>query len=119
MERRHEITNGANRGNLRSRTCIVRIENNEVQLVIAARTDNVNILLTETRGTRRIATRCDAAPAICNATSEIVSGSVETGKNEFTVINFRLVRAIEFRSRNAGSSARERLKLLMTFRAAV
>lgn len=55
---------------------------------------------------RRSAMRRDAAPAICNATSEIVSGSVETRKNEFTVINSCLVRAIEFRSRNAGTSAR-------------
>jgi len=46
---------------LRSYTCIVRIENNEVQFVTAARTDNVNILLTETRGMRRDATRRDEA----------------------------------------------------------
>lgn len=60
----------------------------------------------------RDATRRGAALAICNITSKIVSGSVETGKNEFTVINFRLVRAIEFRSRNAGSSAREMAKII-------
>lgn len=98
------------------------IKNNEAQPVTVARTDNVNILLTNSLKTRHddvIPMRRSVALAICNATSEIVSGSVETGKNEFTVINFRLVRAIEFRSRNVGSSACEWLKLLMTFRAVV